>query len=70
VPQTRSIERFLGRLPADVAASFTPAQLAAIDLHFGMRHRARHAIDWRTRFGLPFLKFYFVVLAGREQNGG
>jgi len=63
------VQRFLARLPPDLAGSFTPAQLAAINLHFGMRHRADHAIDWRRRIGLPFLRFYFVLLAGREQRG-
>ncbi len=60
------ITRFLARLPPDVAGSFSAAQLAAISLHFGMRHRVDHAIDWRLRF----VKFYFVFLAGRESRGG
>jgi hypothetical protein len=64
------ITRFLARLPPDVAGSFSPAQLAAISLHFGMRHRVDHAIDWRARIGLRFVKFYFVFLAGRESRSG
>lgn len=63
-----AVQRFLARMPPDAAASFTKAQLDAIDLHFGMRHRVDHAINWRARIGLPFLKFYFVLLAGREQR--
>jgi hypothetical protein len=63
------IQRFLARLPPDVAGSFSSAQLAAISLHFGMRHRVDHAIDWRARIGLRFTKFYVVLLAGREQRG-
>jgi hypothetical protein len=63
------INRFLARLPPDVAGSFSPAQLAAISLHFGMRHRVGHAIDWRARIGLRFVKFYVVLLAGREERG-
>jgi len=59
------VQVFLARLPPEVAGSFTPEQLAAIGLHFGMRHRVEHVIDWRARF----LKFYFVVLAGRERRG-
>jgi len=59
------VQRFLARLPPEVAGSFTPRQLAAIHLHFGMRHHVEHAINWRRRF----LKFYFVVLAGREHRG-
>jgi hypothetical protein len=56
-------------LPPEVAASFTTPQLDAVDLHFGMRHRVDHAINWRRRIGLPFMKFYLVVLAGRENRG-
>jgi hypothetical protein len=61
--------RFLGRLNPQVAASFSDEQLAAVELHFGMRHVVDHAVDWRTRFGLPFARFYFVLLAGWEQRG-
>jgi hypothetical protein len=64
-----AIERFLARLAPDTAASFSAAQLAAVELHFGMRHRIAHAIDWRRRVRLPFAKFYVVVLAGREDRG-
>jgi hypothetical protein len=60
--------RFLARLPPPLAASFAPEQLAAIELHFGMRHRARHAIDWRRRVRLPFLRAYVVLLAGRDRT--
>jgi hypothetical protein len=62
------IDRFLARLTPDVAASFSPAQLAAVELHFGMRHHAGHAVDWRRRITLPFVKFYLVVLAGRDER--
>ncbi len=64
-----AVQRFIARLPPELAASFTKVQLDAVDLHFGMRHRVSHAIDWRRRIGLPFLKFYLVVLAGREDRG-
>jgi hypothetical protein len=60
------IARFLGRLPPALAASFSVEQLAAIELHFGMRNRGRHAIDWRWR--VPLLRGYLVVLAGRERR--
>ncbi len=60
------MERFLARLPPDLAARFDAEQLAAVELHFGMRHRMRHAIDWRWRVRLPFLRGYVVMLAGRD----
>jgi hypothetical protein len=61
------IQRFLARLPATLAARFDDEQLAALDLHFGMRHRTDHSIDWRRRLRLPFLKAYIVILAGRDR---
>lgn len=64
-----AIARFLARLPADVAASFSARQLAALELHFGMRHRVTHAIDWRRRFRLPFGRIYIVLLAGADERG-
>jgi len=61
--------RFLTRLPPTLAARFDAEQLTAVDLHFAMRHRVRHTIDWRRRVRLPFLRFYLVVLAGPERAG-
>jgi hypothetical protein len=60
--------RFLDRLPPQLAARFDTEQLAAVELHFGMRNRVSHTIDWRQRIKLPFLRGYLVILAGREFN--
>jgi len=57
--------RFLQRLPPGQASSFTPQQLAAMDLHLALRHRVAHAVDWRAR--LPF-GLYAVLLIGRNTN--
>ncbi len=62
------MQRFLSRLPPELAARFDSEQLTAVELHFGMRNRMRHAIDWRRRLRLPFLNAYVVVLAGRERH--
>jgi hypothetical protein len=62
------LEPFLQRLPSELARSFTPEQLRAIELHFAMRYKLRHAIDWRARIGFPFVKIYFVFLAGIERR--
>ena len=67
--QNQDMARFLARLPPSLAASFDAEQLAAVALHFGMRHRTRHAIDWRWQVRLPFLRGYFVVLAGSDRAG-
>ncbi len=62
------ILRFLGRLNPELADSFSGEQLAAVEMHFGMRYRMRHMIDWRARIELPFIKLYLVVLAGRDRH--
>ncbi len=63
-----AIETFLARLPEGLAASFSAAQLEAVEMHFAMRHRQGHAIDWRRRVVVPFARIYVVVLAGREER--
>ena len=60
--------RFLDRLTPELADSFTSEQLAAVEMHFGMRYRVAHVIDWRTRIRLPFVKLYFVILAGHDRR--
>ena len=66
-PAQRFIARFLARVPPDVAASFTPTQLAAINRAFGMRYEAGHALDIRRHLRLPWGRFYLVLLAGRDR---
>ncbi len=63
------MSRFLARLEPELAASFTVEQLAAVELHFAMRNRTGHAIDWRKRIGVCGWRGYVVVLAGRERSG-
>lgn len=63
-----AILRFLGRLQPELAESFSQDQLAAVEMHFGMRYRMRHMVDLRTRIRLPFMKFYLVILAGRDRH--
>ena len=60
--------RFLDALPHELAASFSDAQLRAIELHFGMRHRLTHMIDWRRRLGFGRLRLYVVLLVGRDRH--
>lgn len=60
------LQTFFGRVPADVADSFTPAQLDAIKRAFGARSRGSHAVD--LRFSLPLASAYVVLLVGREHR--
>ncbi len=66
---TPFIAKFLARLPQDVADSFTPEQLAAVQRAFGMRYAAPHAVDLRRSIGLLGRRFYVVLLVGRERAG-
>jgi hypothetical protein len=69
MPRNPDISRFLTRLPPALAASFSAEQLAAVELHFAMRHRPEHTLDWRRRIRLGRLRGYVVLLAGRERVG-
>jgi len=62
--------RFLGRLAPGLAASFSPEQLAAVELHFAMRARVGHVVDVRRQVRLGPSRYYVVVLAGRERSSG
>lgn len=64
------IARFLRRVPGEVAATFTPEQLAAVQGAFGLRYTMDHAVDVRRTVRLPWGGFYFVLLAGRDARGG
>lgn len=61
-PSDEFIDRFLSRLPGDLAASFTGGQLAAIRHAFGLRYESPRLLDVRRRLG----PFYVVLLAGRD----
>lgn len=63
-----ALARFLDSLPRELAASFSEPQLGAIELHFAMRHRLAHMIDWRRHVGIRRLRLYVVLLVGRERH--
>ena len=78
VPETTSLERnpftdrFLARMPGDIATTFTAEQLAAVQMAFGMRYAVNHGIDFRRTLSLPWGRFYLVLLCGRDwrREGG
>jgi hypothetical protein len=67
-PSEAFTARFLGRMPAELAASFTPDQLAAVQRAFGMRYAMDHALDVRRSVILPWGRFYLVLLGGRDRR--
>ena len=63
---SRALARVLSRIPDDIRAGFTRAQLIALDGALDANNPRRHPVNLRvTLFGI----FYVVVLAGREQRG-
>jgi hypothetical protein len=65
-PADAFIARFLARIPADLRAGFTPAQLTAIQQAFGMRYTMDHTLDIRRHVHLPGARYYLVLLCGRD----
>ena len=61
------ISRFLSRVPADVAATFSQAQLLAIR-DFVTNNRERQAVDIRWTIPLIWFRFFIVVVAGPERR--
>jgi hypothetical protein len=54
-------------VPAEIAGSFSAEQLAAVQRAFGMRYSAGHALDLRRSVALPWGRYYFVMIAGRDR---
>ena len=65
-PSDAFTARFLGRVPAELRASFTQDQLTAIQQAFGMRYTMDHALDIRRHVRLPGARYYLVLLCGRD----
>lgn len=56
---------FLKRIPADVRATFTEAQIAAVERAYAS---GRHGVDIRFSVPLPGGRYYVVILGGREKR--
>ena len=61
------VKRFLASVPADVAPTFSQAQLLAVK-EFVINKRDRQAIDIRWTIPLIWFRFFIVVLAGPERR--
>ncbi len=61
------VTRFLASAPADVAPTFSQAQLLAIK-DFVINNRYRQAVDIRWTIPLIWFRFFIVVLAGSERR--
>ncbi|UUD66200.1 3-phosphoshikimate 1-carboxyvinyltransferase [Pseudomonas seleniipraecipitans] len=56
------------RLPDDLRDSFSNEQLSALKVAFGARQWGRHPVDLRGTLKLWRWRYYFVLLAGRNQR--
>jgi hypothetical protein len=61
------VKRFLASVPADVAPTFSRAQLLAVK-EFVINKRDRQAVDIRWTIPLIWFRFFIVVLAGPERR--
>lgn len=68
LPDESFTRKFLRTLPPDVAASFTPEQLAGVQRAFGLRHGPRHPFDLRRSIWTPWGRVYLVLLVGPERR--
>lgn len=62
------VERFLQRVPEDLADSFSDRQLMAVKTAFGARARGAHPVDIRLNLNFWLWRGYLVVLAGPERR--
>jgi len=69
IPSSPFLARFLVGMSPDLADTFTPEQLAAVQRAFGMRYTRGHAVDLRRSLRLLRRRFYVVLLIGRERDG-
>ncbi|MEH1846620.1 MAG: hypothetical protein V7L25_16900 [Nostoc sp.] len=62
------LQQFSVRIPPQVVATFTDAQLTELQKVFRERVNKRHAVD--IRLSIPFIKkrFYLVFLLGKEKR--
>ena len=65
-----ALQSLLGRMPAEVAKSFTEEQLSHLHSALGARSWKKHPLDIRSTFPIPFAKsrIYFVLLMGRNRR--
>jgi hypothetical protein len=68
MPREEFIAKFLARMPVHLARTFTSEQLEAIKKAFGSRYYSSHAFEFKRLLRLPWGRFYFVVLMGRDRR--
>ena len=62
------VARFLGKIPRDIAKSFSDVQLEAVVAAFGTRRWRSHPVDIRLTIPLVGRAYYLVLLAGADRR--
>lgn len=70
VKQDPVIKKLLGKLPEDIADSYSEKQLQGLRVALGDRTWGKHFIDKRGTFAITFVRwrFYYVFLLGRNRR--
>ena len=63
-----TISQLLGKLPDEMRATFSDAQLLALKLALGGRAWNQHAVDFRWTLKFWQWQYYLVVVAGRNRR--
>lgn len=61
-------QNFFADIPPEMGNTFSDDQLNAVKQAFGARSWGSHPVDIRYSTPIPFLRFYLVLLAGRERR--
>lgn len=61
-------EQLFAQIPSEITETFTDDQLAAIETAFSSHNWTRHPLDVRVSSPIPGLRFYLVLLGGRERR--
>jgi hypothetical protein len=59
-------EQLFAQIPSEITDTFTDDQLVAIKTAFSSRNSTRHPLVLRVSSPIPGLRFYLVLLGGRE----
>ncbi|MBX2809820.1 MAG: hypothetical protein KTR20_14435 [Cellvibrionaceae bacterium] len=64
------IKNLLSRMPEATAKSFSDTQLIHLKTAIGSRNWAKHAVDIRGTYHIPFThwRYYYVILLGRNRR--
>jgi len=70
VRQDPVIKKLLGKLPDDIADSYSERQLQGLRVALGDRTWGKHFIDKRGTFAITFVRwrFYYVFLLGKNRR--